>query len=259
MKEHLNFVKENSHIINALSNPLSSFGITTVAYFKFSNNSMLHLCNNIPWYESWLDNKIYIQTGRYQSEINILNGKKEYFLLRDRPQNKSNLEYLMQQYKMSNIVSMYLQPHEGIVEMFGFASNMSHSNLFNFYLNNKEFLIDFARDFRTKMYPIIDQVSQNNIYKTNLILPASQSLLQCTHLDLYNNISKKIFLNFSTYITKREFESWLMLSKGLSIKEIGNYLRISPRTVEIYINNIKNKLRIYSTSQLIQYFHKYTF
>lgn len=53
------------------------------------------------------------------------------------------------------------------------------------------------------------------------------------------------------YFTKRQTEILRLMVRGKCSKEISNLLKISQRTVQHYIDNIKNKLGVYSRSELI--------
>lgn len=54
-------------------------------------------------------------------------------------------------------------------------------------------------------------------------------------------------------ISEREQEVLTYFAKGLSYKQIGEKLNISPRTVESHKNNILSKLNLHSTAELIRY------
>jgi DNA-binding NarL/FixJ family response regulator len=54
-------------------------------------------------------------------------------------------------------------------------------------------------------------------------------------------------------LTRREQEVLRLVVEGLSAKEIGERLFISPKTVENHRTNIMNKLDIHSTMQLVRY------
>jgi DNA-binding NarL/FixJ family response regulator len=59
-------------------------------------------------------------------------------------------------------------------------------------------------------------------------------------------------INF-TELTEREYEVLKLFAEGLTYKEIGNQLFISPRTVETHKNNILNKLELKSVADMIKY------
>lgn len=54
------------------------------------------------------------------------------------------------------------------------------------------------------------------------------------------------------YLTKREAECIICLARGMKAKEIAHILKIKPRTVEMFLENVKNKLHCNSNYQLIQ-------
>jgi DNA-binding NarL/FixJ family response regulator len=56
-----------------------------------------------------------------------------------------------------------------------------------------------------------------------------------------------------TELSNRELEVLKLISKGMSFKEIGKILFISPRTVESHKNNIMEKLDIRNTAELLKY------
>lgn len=54
-------------------------------------------------------------------------------------------------------------------------------------------------------------------------------------------------------LTDREFEVYQLLGQGLATREIGNRLHISPKTVETYRMNLKQKFRLKSGSELVKH------
>jgi len=55
-----------------------------------------------------------------------------------------------------------------------------------------------------------------------------------------------------TYLTKREAECIIQLIQGKTIAIVAKELKLSPRTVEFYIKNIKNKMRCRTRMQMIE-------
>ncbi len=54
-------------------------------------------------------------------------------------------------------------------------------------------------------------------------------------------------------LTDREFEIFQHMSRGLSTKEVGQLLHLSPKTVETHRQHIKEKLKCTTGSELTQY------
>lgn len=53
-------------------------------------------------------------------------------------------------------------------------------------------------------------------------------------------------------LTNREQEVYSLTIKGLSARQVGIILKLSPKTVEYYVDIIKKKKGVYRKSQLIQ-------
>ncbi len=66
---------------------------------------------------------------------------------------------------------------------------------------------------------------------------------------------KRIFLGPKfpgVYLTHREHQCALQLMEGCTLKEIALKLGLSPRTVEFYLKNIKNKLSCRTKYQMMR-------
>ncbi len=82
------------------------------------------------------------------------------------------------------------------------------------------------------------------------------------HLYMSQEISETFLKRFSRgasssrspleILTDREFEIFQLLGKGHSAKEIAQQLRLSDKTVAVHNANIRQKLKIKTTSQLIR-------
>lgn len=55
----------------------------------------------------------------------------------------------------------------------------------------------------------------------------------------------------SAYFTKREAECMVLLLKGKTINSVANILKLSPRTVEYYVKNMKSKLGCRTKFELV--------
>lgn len=73
--------------------------------------------------------------------------------------------------------------------------------------------------------------------------------------ELTKSMSEGIFSgtpqDLMSALTKREFQLFKLMAEGNSIKEIGENLSISPKTVGVHHVNIMKKLELHSTAELI--------
>ena len=61
------------------------------------------------------------------------------------------------------------------------------------------------------------------------------------------------------YLTGREAETMVHLVLGKTIRETGEKMNLSPRTIEFYLNNVKRKLKVQRKTELIQKLLKHDF
>lgn len=91
------------------------------------------------------------------------------------------------------------------------------------------------------------------------------TLTNITHKNLFStrkmkqNYQPKIIKTYllgeklqNMYLTKREAECMFLLLKGKSINTIAEVLKLSPRTVEFYLKNMKIKLNCHTKFELIE-------
>lgn len=82
----------------------------------------------------------------------------------------------------------------------------------------------------------------------NLIYTLTEELIQLTQKTMSNKIEYKLSI--------REVETLICTCKGMTMKEIGIQLKLSPRTVEMHLNRIKAKLQCLTKTELKALFFK---
>jgi DNA-binding CsgD family transcriptional regulator len=125
---------------------------------------------------------------------------------------------------------LIFQKHEKFCDMFVFNSYPENSMVNNFYLNKKELFTTYIQEFYEKMAHVL-----NNLSRYRLIVP----------------FTPKPFTKSTGSRSTRQMECCDLIVKGLTSNEIGEMLRLSPRTVEFYIDNIKRKFGAKNRSQLV--------
>lgn len=146
------------------------------------------------------------------------------------------------------------------LEMFEFGIDNVVKNVFEFFLNHVKKLERFCVYFRETGSELINYVNHSKVL---FDYDAEPKLF--TELARYNEITddkfyksiepKKIRVQGKVgekTITKREFECLLWCIKDKTAKQIARILSLSPRTVEEYLGNLKNKLGCRSKYELIE-------
>lgn len=144
---------------------------------------------------------------------------------------------------------LYIDKSEEAVEFFGFSGNWNTSCLNQIYLNKPWALKSFADHFRKEMAPILQQMATEASPLIDLkgedflckdpIYPYKASELLEKYLI---EIGKGEEVSMAKKLSGREKQCVEFLAAGKSAKESAAAMSLSPRTVEFYFENIKNKL-----------------
>lgn len=109
---------------------------------------------------------------------------------------------------------------------------------------------------------ILDSPAQalKSLFETGLLGPLNQFDEHQNYLPIYlnpdqhdfNDLKFKLTSKVKQYISKREIECLYFLMKGKSARETGLHLNLSQRTVEYYVNSLKDKLNCAKKSDIIE-------
>lgn len=120
---------------------------------------------------------------------------------------------------------------------------------FNFYHEMQAFILSF----RHAAKKLIDKSHENRIILPTAMRDKNQSILLSSHA---NYISRSAyptsFNSIKSHITSQEFSCLQQLALGYSLKEIANILNLSARTVETYLNRVKNRFNIAYRKDLVK-------
>ncbi len=129
-----------------------------------------------------------------------------------------------------------IQKGEEHCDFFSFVTTPGNDQINNFYLNNKALLEDFVVSFYLEMAPTIEFLTQHKIY-----IPGNVSTTSIPMLSL----------------SPRQLDCALLMTDGLTAKEIGKALALSHRTVEEYIDVLKLKFEAKNRLHLIAKLQKH--
>ncbi len=144
-------------------------------------------------------------------------------------------------------------------EIFNFSASRENYQVLQLYTQQTSALEKFCGYFLEKAESMIIKLEQQK-----LTLPSSVSLAENASLSFEQkckvfleglNIHHRHSLQTLAYakskkITPREFECLYQLSKGLTVKQIARTLNLSPRTVEVHLNHLKEKLECKRTIEI---------
>lgn len=120
------------------------------------------------------------------------------------------------------------------------------------YLNHIDLFERFLDYFREKAKPLIERAMKEKIIIPNKFELAPKGLM-------YKDLDRQAFLNLLNpqHFSMREMECIRLLTRGYTHKMIAQELGISPRTVETYLEHIKEKTDTHTKGELVKYLLKF--
>lgn len=244
---------------------LNQFNITWFGYVRlFPDGSRFIINNKKGWLREYLRNDLQNDCQQTMNlDINHqASGKTIYYSLWSCLKNTKVFDFFYED-NIYNGLYVYRKRKEGS-EVFSFATSRNNVSANDFYMNNIEFLNCFIYLFKDKFSSIINNINQNTIISTaaspnhyKIEKPLFSTLIQDQLPFFYDKTEiKRLYFNVQPdiYATKQECLCLDLLSKGLTEKETAAVLNLSVRTVESYLNNLKNKLNCKYKSRLLEFY-----
>lgn len=154
---------------------------------------------------------------------------------------------------------MLIEKEDDHVEFFGFSIGPDCTRLQNVYLNHKNLLRSFATHFKKELRSPLEKMEEeadtlislkgDDYFNKELISP---ELSLEDQLSLYEEFGNSDEIALAEKLSKREKQCLSHMLTGCSAKETAALLKLSPRTIESYFENIKNKLACNHKSDLFR-------
>lgn len=197
------------------------------------------------------------------ANVGFLGKTKNVLLLSSAIDNGINFELLnhvRESFAVDHILNI-VEKKSDYLDCYSFGAHSKDDKMVNFYLNNMDILEKFILYFKSVASPLIKKADHSRMTLPTLLKPFYKEVLtysdinatdtlnfisnMVSHVKLELCIDKKI-----VKLSRRETECIIYLTSGLSIKEVARKLLLSPRTVETYIGNVKNKLKCDKINQI---------
>lgn len=144
----------------------------------------------------------------------------------------------------------FVERYPNYYNMIAFAAPISHVNPVDTYLNNINQLQAFIQNFKHDKKDLI-----NAAQKIRIALPPTQqdtNLHKMLLCDKSQVQKMPVFWKDKVFhLTPQERICLKYLSQGQSIKSIANNMGLSARTIETYLQRIKNRMGIVSKNDLL--------
>ena len=251
--------------ISMICQPLRShFNISSFVYKRlYSDGRELSLATKPDWLESYYGNELY--------QFNVLEKEPENYvagqLLWTQIQTHTPILNAAFEHNIAHGLTL-IRPQQAYCELYYLGFNKEDERAGQLLINNIDLLDKFNSYFKWQAQPLIAKAEQHAIvvkdkYQRNQCsvnsIPCYQN--QAMRNGFLNEIYKQgLFIDLGSHVielTKRELQIAQQLLQGKTMREIGDYLFISPRTVEVHMDNLKAKFNVTKKSLLIQMFNKH--
>ena len=245
----------NDKLIDICAPLFDNFAITHFFYIKiFSNNTCLYLCNDKKWVKHYIENEFQDDPLHFKSYIpDNMNCSLWTGFERDKVYSA------VYDFNVWNGFNIYEKQSDAFTT-YAFGSTRSNVSISNFYVNNINLLKNFILHFKYKLQYEIDCTDVDKLIISKTKKPQIYNKKWDKFSKFYEQINLKKFpfrgRAEEVYLTEREVMCLCLLADGKTAKEAGQYLRLSPRTIEFYLRNIKRKTGFRTKDELTREFQE---
>lgn len=214
---------------------------------RYPDGKFIDLSNQMEWTSFFLDKYLNEQYPIGVVENHMLAEKGVLFWCAE-PDNLVWQEG-KELFGFGNGISIYKQRPQ-YCEIFCFYGKSDNDQLNKILAQSYSLLEKFLKYFIENM-----AIDINLAYEKNDVLPVPKRYLQSDWKIIPEDNEKKFLQTLETrkqpLLSPRELECISLCSRGQTAKEIGRQIQLSPRTVETYLANAKQKLGCKNVRDLI--------
>jgi len=239
------------------------FSLLELNYFSFqrvyANEERIRLCTNTKFVESyykncWYEHAFFERSPKLYYDGVCLWGQSAEF------KRGTFRQYLQESFKINDMFSV-IKTYGDYMDVYDFSTDKNKIDLGSICFSQVSLFERFIQYFSVSASMLIRQAAKE---KFHVPLKNGKFFLDdFSGLQLNNKIKEfrqltrpKNFYLISdcgeTLLSKREAECLINVVKGRTAKQIAQVLRISYRTVETHVNNIKNKSGHNSINKLVE-------
>lgn len=231
------------------------FNINHFWYHNITNDGHYTcLGSHAAWTEYYFSDNLYLPNPYLRSPDNFSTGINFIRSVEDNVYLES-IDVGIEKFNLNQSL-LFLEKTESGVKGYGFASCGPSNSFEALCINELPLLKLFIKRFKENFDPIIKKMQDHSVDLPSLIGPSFYKNNLKTQITLTdndkNNFIKELQLPDITSLSKRERLILEYVYSGYSASQIAKHLFLSPRTIEHYIENIRNKLNCHSKFELIQ-------
>ncbi len=254
------YIKEIGKICTPL---FDNFNMTHFGYLRYMpDGSYLAMSSDINWAEIHLKND-YASSRYFAEEVCSIPDNTHHASLWPTfcPSDKTlDALYTHNIWHGLNVV----HPSSGFVDVYYFATNRENHQVTSLYLNHSDLIRRFIAYFKNEIKNIIMTAKPENYAYSEIYNQVFQGKTLNNDGTYKNNLEKFIketeIKKFKVYdslnLSAREIQCMTLIASGRTMKEIGKHLSLSPRTIESYLNSLKNKLGCTHKGDIISFYEQ---
>lgn len=250
------YIKRHHNKIRQICDPLQRFfGINYFTYHSITPDGLWRPIVSRPdWADFYARDQLYLYDPMLLHPRCYQSGSVLWSQHLQEPYQKEILKTASEKFEMDHGFCIMERTEEGC-DFFGFSAPPSHKKIYSTYLNDLPLLKEFCKYFKHEVLPILKLVDQDPIdllaLRGNDFLDAHGSPFEDA------NLTKSLFLQFITAqplvkLTKREKECLSYYMDDFRMKDVAEKMGLSIRTIEFYLNNIKDKLDCNDKPELLK-------
>lgn len=230
----------------------SQLGITTFAYVRIYEDGRVSWVTSNPEQDRFL-----IDSGALNEDplVNTPEALKEghYLWFHDRqfPGSEAFYRDRAKLFQMDHGM-VIIKRQKKYLETCCFSGLLAKAPLYNLFMNKKElfnlFMDHFVKQTDRRLLSLLEKgITIGDIKKS---FGPSSAKKQRELTSCPTSLLALCGCKYLAKLSKREKECLVLLKQGFNYRGIGSQLKLSPRTVEHYLESVRNKLGIESRSEL---------
>lgn len=254
--KYMQGIINHSDRVKQIARPLlDHFGISYFYHYLLDNDGNFYMLMTNPEIEEYyLNEKLFLLDPHLKHPSNYRSGFLPAESLENTLWNEA-LRAFSEKFHLKDCITLALK-NDCSVEFFGFWGKKNVSfDLKALYFNEQKLLRSFALHFKKEMGFILQTGNEpsipygtilgENFYAQVPSFPLTQRIRSYL-LDL----GLEDLVIRAESLSPREIQCLEFIANSKSVKEIAAILRLSPRTIESYIGNLKKKLSCWSKQEL---------
>ena len=253
-----NYIARHSGKIREVTRPLRDhLGVSYFTYHRIDKDGKYTVLVDRPdWAEHYVEEKYYLDDP-YLRDMSVY--KSGFCFLEEHGSAERTERILKDGREIFNLdlAVLYIERHHDSVEFFGFSGKKAECSLEKTYLNHPMLLKSFGSYFKKELNTILHQMQEEagpliDLKGSDFLCPqlVHPSITENAHHVFLQKIGRAQDVFKAGLLSQREKECLKLMIRGNTAKQIAHLLHLSPRTVESYFENMKNKLSCFSKQEL---------